>query len=86
VFDKLVVARVPFAIVLDVGVEAATPDVLKGGSLRVVLEMGAVVVQAAGVALSDAKVGDSLRVSITPTGKAVRAVLIGPTLAKVTGT
>lgn len=84
--DGVVVARVPLGVVVDIGEEAARPDIQRGGTVRILLEMGAVVVQTTGVALSDGKVGDIIRVSVSPTRKIVRVLLVEPTLAKVVGT
>jgi len=78
-----VAARVPLSVTVEIGEQAARPDVPKGTALRLLLTRGAIVITAPGVVLSDANVGDTVRAVIRPTGKTVRVVVTSAQEGKV---
>lgn len=70
-----VLARISVPIDLDLGAEAAVPDVAKGASLTVTVQVGLVEISTAALASADADVGEELLVALRPSGKVLRVTL-----------
>ena len=80
---KQVTRRVPIPITVEISPEAARPDVARGTTVRVFIESGAVVVSTRGEVLTDANVGDTVRVALASTRRIVQARLISERKAQV---
>jgi hypothetical protein len=74
--EEGVLARVPVAIVLDVSEAAASFDVTRGASIRLVVRRGLIEVSVSGTTTLDADVGTLVPVLVPTTGRVVRARLI----------
>ncbi len=81
--DGRVVARVLVPVVLEVGEEAAHPDVARGGRIAVVIETGGFLIRATATALRDGNVGDVVQVVVANTGRTVRARLVSKEEARL---
>ena len=73
-----ILARLAVPIDLDLAAEAAIPDIAKGAALAVTVKMGLVEITAAALAAADADIGEELLVTLRPSGRVLRAVLIAP--------
>lgn len=73
-----VLARLAVPIDLDLSAQAAIPDIAKGGALTITVRAGLVEISAAAMASADADIGDELMVTLRPSGRILRAVLVGP--------
>lgn len=77
------VAKVPVAVVLEVSEQAARPDVARQSRLNLYLERGAVKVSTVGQVLTDANVGDSVKILVVATGRVVQAKILTRDEAKL---
>ncbi len=73
-----ILARLAVPIDLDLAAEAAIPDIAKGAALAVTVKTGLVEITAAALAAADADIGEELLVTLRPSGRVLRAVLIAP--------
>ncbi|MBM4377493.1 MAG: flagella basal body P-ring formation protein FlgA [Deltaproteobacteria bacterium] len=74
--DGQKLARVAVPAVFDVSPEAAAPDLAKGGPVTLVVKNGLVEIAARASAGDNADVGDVIPVTVSATGKVVRAKLV----------
>ncbi len=81
--EGAVVARVPLALTLDIGPEAAAPPVSKGARVQLVIESGPARVTATAVALGDCELGDVVQFRVAQTQKILYGKLETSTLARV---
>ncbi len=71
------VARLAIPVTFSVSAEGAKPDVDKGQALLLVVRRGLVEIKVKAIAKTAADVGDVLSVTLRPSGRQVRAKLLG---------
>lgn len=71
-----ILASLAVPIDLDLGPEAAVPDIAKGAALTLTVQVGLVEISTAAMAGGDADIGDELSVVLRPSGRVVRATLV----------
>lgn len=81
--DGVVQRRVPVSIVLEIGEEAARPDVPRGSRVTLVIARRSAEITMSGIALTDADVGDVVQFRVERTGKVLRARVRTPDSASV---
>ncbi|HZU82664.1 MAG TPA: flagella basal body P-ring formation protein FlgA [Polyangiaceae bacterium] len=72
-----VVARIPVPIDLAISPDGAAYDAQRGSAVTLVVRRGLVEIRASAFAAADADVGDFIPVQLRPSGRVVRARLIG---------
>jgi hypothetical protein len=78
-----VVQRVPVTATFDVSEAAASPDVLRGARVTLVIDRRSARIGAAGISLSDTDIGSVAEFRVEKTGRVVRARLEGTDIASV---
>ncbi len=71
-----IVARITVPVELALSAEAATPDLVRGATVTLLVRQGLVEVRASGNAGADANVGEPVPVVLRPSGRVLRARLI----------
>ncbi|MSP25999.1 MAG: hypothetical protein EXR75_12730 [Myxococcales bacterium] len=83
--EEQLLARIAVPVVFDVSEELAQPDVKQGGPLTLIVKAGLIEIRAKGVAGANADVGDTLPVTLRPSGRVVRARLVSKDHATTEG-
>jgi flagella basal body P-ring formation protein FlgA len=83
--DGVATDRVPLTVAFSLDERAATPDVVRGGRVNLVIERGVARISAAGAALKDTDVGQVAYFRVEKTGRVVRARLDDPKTATILG-
>lgn len=81
--ENVPVASIPVSVLLDIGEQAAQPDVPRGKRVNLVIDRGGIRVIASAVTLVDANLGDAANVQVAATGRILKAKLTGRDEAEV---
>jgi flagella basal body P-ring formation protein FlgA len=68
-----IVARIPVPVILEVGEDAARPDVARGARIGLVIDRRSLRIMTQGSCLFDANIGDVVSVLVVPTSRVVKA-------------